>query len=129
MKASAKNRVSAEAQGVGSALQKATRFFHYSQNNSGGSFTFDVERGLTHHVVVEAYDSSHADERAEAIGLYFDGAYDCPCCGNRWSSAWGSGDEQACVYDEPVAEFKGHRWMEEGREVAVHYLDGRIEWC
>lgn len=105
-------------------------FFHYSQNNSGGSFTFDEAAGITHHVVVEADSADEANERAERIGLYFDGAYDCPCCGDRWSSQWRdeSGETEPSVYGEPVAAFKGHRWMDAGKEIAVHFADGRVSW-
>ena len=48
-------------------------FYHYSQNNSGGSFDFDQEEGITHHVVIEAESAYLADRRAESIGLYFGG--------------------------------------------------------
>lgn len=105
------------------------KFFHFSQNNSGGSFDFDRERGITHHVVVEARDADHANQRAEDIGLYFGGAGDCPCCGDRWYEQWcDDGNDQPMVYDEPVSEFKGHRWMGNDPEGVVHYLDGRVEW-
>lgn len=118
------------AAGGAGGVARVSRFFHYSQNNSGGSFRLDLERGVTHHVVVEAFDATHANARAEAIGLYFDGRGDCPCCGNRWSEAWGDdGNEQPMVYDEPVSQFDGHCWMPEGQEIAVHYLDGRIVWA
>ena len=76
-------------------------FYHYSQNNSGGSFDFDKEKGITHHVVIEAESASLADRRAESIGLYFDGEGDCPCCGNRWSEAY-EGTDVPSVYDLPL---------------------------
>ncbi len=114
--------------GTEEGVAQVARFFHYSQNNSGGSFDFNRERGLTHHVVVEAFSAAHANERAESIGLYFDGAGDCPCCGDRWYEAWGDGDAEPEVYGEPVAQFKGHRWMDAGAEVAVHRLDGSVQW-
>lgn len=111
-------------------------FYHYSQNNSGGSFDFDRKAGITHHVIIEAASAEHADERAEQIGLYFDGQGDCQCCGNRWSAmgSWGGEDGTPTpqVYGLEVSEtipwVDSIMWMEENSEVAIHYLDGRIVW-
>jgi hypothetical protein len=66
-------------------------FYQYQQNNSGGSFI----RKFGHSVYVEAASAAYADNRAEAVGIYFDGCSDgrdCPCCGDRWSRAWGEPD-------------------------------------
>ena len=106
-------------------------FYHYSQNNSGGSFDFDREKGITHHVVIEAENASLADRRAESIGLYFDGEGDCPCCGDRWCEAYGEGTEEPSVYDRPLGVvYKDNRggWMKEGYETAVHFADGTMKW-
>lgn len=104
-------------------------FYHYSQNNSGGSFDFNKFRGITHHVIIEADSASEADDIAEGIGLYFDGHGDCPCCGDRWYNAWeGDGDDEPMVYSTRPSELTGYKWMEDGYEVAVHYRDGRVEW-
>lgn len=109
-------------------------FFHYSQNNSGGSFDFDRERGITHHVVIEANSADDANERAEAIGLYFDGCdagIDCDCCGDRWYAKWenSAGYAEPTVYGQPAFEVEHHtRWMAPNPEVVIHYADGRIEW-
>jgi hypothetical protein len=109
-------------------------FYTYNQNNSGGSFDFNPGRGISHYVVVEADTAKEADERAEMIGLYFDGDGDCSCCGDRWSAAdsyWGAdkGDEEPKIYDEPVATFGvGNKWKwMDGAEIFVHYADGRVE--
>ena len=108
-------------------------FFEYSQNNSGGVFDFDHQYGITTHVIVEAATAAEADERAESIGLYFDGAGDCSCCGSRWSSQdswWGSGegDEFPTLFGSPVWDYKstwGPSWEGEGNPfVYVHFLDG-----
>jgi hypothetical protein len=108
-------------------------FFHFSQNNSGGNFHFEVERGITHHVVIEAPNAQAANVEAIHKGLYFDGCVsgvDCSCCGDRWYRVDGRDSEaQPMVYGQPVAELDGFFcWMEPGREVAVHHADGRIEW-
>lgn len=102
-------------------------FFTYRQNNSGGSFVEDAERGITKYVVIEAESFESANDRAEAIGLYFDEDcnYDCPCCGPRWSSAWtGEGDPEPMIYDDPVfTRTDSYRaWTEV--DAYVHYLEG-----
>lgn len=105
-------------------------FWHYSQNNSGGSFDFDKVRGITHNVVIEADSAEDADRRAENIGLYFDGSGDCPCCGNRWSGAWDDGDDVPKIYDRELGvKYENNwGWMEPGYEIAVHFKDGTIRW-
>lgn len=114
-------------------------FWTYHQNNSGGGFDYDPERGISCNVIVEAGSESEADERAERIGLYFDGAGDCQCCGNRWSGAWGSGDEVPSIYGIPVGlyyspgacfrdsdqEINPWYWVD-GYDTFVHYIDGSI---
>ena len=62
-------------------------FFDYAQNNSGGSYTYNHNAGISEHVIIEAANVDEANRRAEDIGLYFDGCesgYDCECCGDRW---------------------------------------------
>ena len=106
-------------------------FYHYPQNNSGGRFNFDREKGITHHVVIEAENASLADRRAESIGLYFDGKGDCPCCGDRWHEAYGEGTEEPSVYDRllgVVNKNNGGGWMKVGYETVVHFADGTMKW-
>ncbi|MEE1835778.1 DUF7296 family protein [Streptomyces sp. SP17KL33] len=107
-------------------------FFEFHQNNSGGGFDFDAERGISTNVIVEADDAEHANYRAKRIGLYFDGVEngdDCECCGDRWSEAWRTdGDPVPSHYGTPLDEAKYlMKWQAEGRpETFVHYSDGRI---
>ena len=108
-------------------------FFHFNQNNSGGSFDFVESKGITHHVVIEAKDADDANIITIMKGLYFDGCdsgQDCSCCGDRWYRAYGKGDEFPSIYGERlgIKSFTAYGWMDEGRETAVHYADGRIEW-
>jgi len=110
-------------------------FFTFRQNNSGGSFDYDAERGISVVVVVEAESATVAVARAKDIGLYFDGVGDCRCCGNRWSEPWGGDDDGTEVpsyYGEPINcnEFPkdGYRWMKPGKyEGFIHHADGRME--
>lgn len=108
-------------------------FFTYVQNNSGGRFTFDPTQGISRVVIVEADDWQHADYRAGRIGLYFDGAGDCGCCGSRWDSAqWGgAGTDHPTVYGLSLADWSDGpffaKLMGEGLpEAFVHLADGRF---
>ena len=108
-------------------------FYHLTQNNSGGGFDFDEAAGITHHVVIEADSADEAAERAEAIGCYWNGVEsgaDCPCCGDRWYEPSGyDAREFPHIYSEPLGiAQRGFGWMKDGREIAVHYKDGRVEW-
>lgn len=102
---------------------KKARFFEYHQNNSGGSFCLPAI-----YVIVEAYSASEADDRAEDLGLYFDGSGDCSCCGRRWSGAYGKGDTEPKIYDVPVKESlkEGYDWSTpEIPNALVYTLDGK----
>jgi len=111
-----------------------SKFYTFNQNNSGGSFVFDEEAGITHFVVIEALDEKHAISRAEDIGIYFNGVNsgsDCECCGDRWYEPY-DGHEYPEVYGENVRGLGVVKafsvWMPEGKEVCVHTLDGNKEW-
>lgn len=105
-------------------------FFTFGQNNSGGGFHIDTDAGISVHVIVEADSAEEANGRAEAIGLYFDGAGDCSCCGNRWSSAWSEdGDEVPSIYGTPIQDYHFKwRWASgDIPEAFVHFTDGRVQ--
>lgn len=94
-------------------------FFHFHQNNSGGSFDHSESAGIGENVWVEADDAIQANAIAEnKIGLYWNGVEsgtDCKCCGDRWSTVYGEGE------DAPAAD--GYY----ANKAYVHYADGRIE--
>jgi len=98
-------------------------FYTYRQNNSGGSFHTDLKSGITNYVIIEAKSADDADDRAESIGLYFDGCekdMDCDCCGDRWYRTYeDEATELPEVYGDPIEK--------EGTDVAVHYLDGTFK--
>lgn len=106
-------------------------FYTFGQNNSGGIFTLDEKSGLTHYVIVEAKTPDEASARAQDAGIYFNGVcagMDCGCCGDRWSEPWDEGTPEPMVYETKVGEFSSMSvWMPEGKEICVHYLDGRKE--
>jgi hypothetical protein len=102
------------------------KFFHYSQNNSGGSF--NIDDSVAHHVIIQAVSAQHADQIAIDIGIYFDGCengQDCSCCGDRWYSAQGDeGTEAPLLYGADPAEYKD-MFGKPGLPVChVYHLDG-----
>ena len=71
-----------------------TYWYHFNQNNSGGRFDIDQDRGIGPHVWIEAVNAGHANYIARDLGIYFDGVddgIDCKCCGDRWHWASDSG--------------------------------------
>ena len=58
-----------------------TKFYEFSQNNSGGHF--DVDENVCHRVIIEAMDEKHAVALFEPMIENQSGS--CPCCGDRWS--------------------------------------------
>ena len=98
-------------------------FFTFRQNNSGGSFVIDPERGLGYMVCIEAENAAKACERAREIGLYFDGRGDCSCCGPRWSE----------VEDDDALPYPGYQgwtlWMHKSfwdEPAFIHFAGGEI---
>lgn len=97
-------------------------FYHFRQNNSGGSFTVDHTRGISVNVIVEGETLDEITERAKNIGLYFNGVNegcDCECCGDRWYEPWGEGDAVPLINGQDISNgVCGGGY--------IHYLDGRI---
>lgn len=99
-----------------------TKFFEFSQNNSGGLFDIDDERGIGPKVWIEAVDTEHANSRAVGLGIYFDGVEDgsdCECCGDRWHPAYGDGSATPDINAE--YDFNWHN------TVYVHGIDGAVK--
>lgn len=110
-------------------------FLTFTQNNSGGRYDVDHDAGISIEVIVEGLSRGDIYDRAETIGLYFDGCdtgRDCSCCGDRWYfdrttplddvPSIGGVDVSAGVYVSP------HSWQRDsGRPYAyIHYRDGRV---
>lgn len=100
-------------------------FFLFIQNNSGGSFDFDADKGIGLNVAFEANSEDEAVERAQNV-IYFDGVdkgLDCPCCGDRWVTyAW----HQAETIDE-LNKHKYKSLLVNDNTMFVHMLDGTIK--
>jgi hypothetical protein len=101
------------------------RYFHFSQNNPGGSFVIDEK--VAHHVIIQAHSAGEANRLALGVGIYFDGCSsgtDCNCCGDRWSRKWGDGDETPLIYGNNPAAYKDV-FTKRGQPVChVYHLDG-----
>ena len=100
-----------------------TKYYIFDQNNSGGSFDIDPKEGIGPRVWVEATSYDHANDRAENIGIYFEGVQegrDCPCCGDRWHPLWNEEDGQDDPLIRPEYDFNWHD------EVYVHRMTGEI---
>jgi hypothetical protein len=109
-------------------------FYQYRQNNSGGGFDFDEDAGISVYVIIEADSAREANNKAEEIGLYFDGRGDCSTCGYRWSGASEhyDRDERPKIYDTPIEDLDwNHRlyikWITSGPEAYVHFKDGHVQ--
>lgn len=109
-------------------------FFTYNQNNSGGDFVIDAQRGISTFVIVEADDDVEADEKAEKIGLYWDGVAegrDCECCGDRWNRQWSGGTNVPMVYDKSVEDgfYRNGYFFTDRKNAAgyIHYKDGLVK--
>lgn len=109
-------------------------FFTYRKNNSYG--VFDLDDNVKHYVIIEADSAKEADEKAESVGLYFDGVEkgrDCPCCGDRWRKAddpdFGiEGTKEPEIWGQSVLKFFKERgeslWKE---EAIVYYKSGKVK--
>ena len=111
------------------AVAKSSTFFTFHQNNSGGDFIVDGD--VSYYVVVEAHNAEEANERAEKIGIYFDGCADgtdCPCCGDRWGRAWKNEGTNTPQIDGEIVSQKSPGVFSriEGIFCYVYYLDGTI---
>lgn len=102
------------------------KYFHFSQNNNGGSF--DVSDKVAHHVFIQARSAAEANRLAGDVGIYFNGCEsgaDCDCCGDRWSEVWDDeGGEMPLIYGADPATYDD-LFTEPGQPVChVYHLDG-----
>ena len=107
-----------------------TKFYCFSQNNSGGFFINDDDKGICEYVIIEAESGDDANERAEKIGLYFDGVLDgedCDCCGDRWYRAYDEEGEYTpmldnnSIYDAIAGVYR--------KGAYIHYIDKPMEYA
>ena len=80
------------------------KLYRFYQNNSGGRTVTNDD--VARDVFIEAHTYREANALAEAVGIYFDGAGDCPCCGNRWSPQW---DESEVFEEKDLEDYTDRR--------------------
>lgn len=97
-------------------------YFYFKQNSSGGSF--DIDNSVTIRVWIEADTAEQANNKAEKIGIYFDGVnndMDCSCCGDRWSPALTSEAEPFPILSSSTG------WVEDGQyHTIIYHADGTV---
>lgn len=104
-------------------------FYHYRQNNPGGDFIVDKHNGIAPYVIIEGNSADEANSRAWIIGLEF---YDEDADYERthWLHACESDANVSPLwYGQPLGPLPatGSASHLKDPDVAVHYLDGRIE--
>lgn len=110
-------------------------WYEFDQNNSGGVFIMDDDVGIK--VFIQAESDGVANQKAEDVGIYFDGCeqgIDCDCCGDRWYRVgdhlasftiyfWRSeNDDYDNINDYAQAVANDSMWAEVGKPVAVVYF-------
>jgi hypothetical protein len=100
-------------------------WFQFNQNNSGGSFVRDPNEGIGPILWIEAHSARHANERAEALGIYFDGVDS----GDRWHPAWDDDGQLEPKIHYPISDEKG--WVALGSfsfndVIYIHPLEGKF---
>jgi hypothetical protein len=101
-------------------------FYIWNQNNSGGSF--DVNKDLSHRVVIEADSYDLAEAKAFDFGIYYDGVdkgRDCDCCGDRWYGGHEvtERDLEGKTLEEYLQDY-ATEWGWEDPDIILHYADG-----
>lgn len=103
-------------------------FYTFRQNNSRG--VFDRDAHVDEFVIVEGDTIEQVTDRAQDIGVYFNGCdrgLDCDCCGDRWYAPYEGDDELDEVpstYGQPLKKIKSKRTK--GCNVIIHYADGKV---
>lgn len=106
-------------------------FYDFRQNNTFGRWVINKDVNVL--VVIEASSVKQANERAESVGLYFDGisdGIDCSCCGDRWSKEWDGyeGDTVPSQYGKPIENL--HPERVKGKDsIVVHFEDGSRQYA
>lgn len=102
-----------------------TIFADFRQNNSGGYFIVNEEKGIGHYIIVEGIDSEDIKRRFEEITEDF--SEYCSCCGERWCSYIVDEDltPNPTIYGKPVEEYKNDYIKD--FFIFIHYIDGSIE--
>ncbi|MGG0308293.1 hypothetical protein ABEY43_07235 [Priestia megaterium] len=103
-----------------------TKFYNFSQCNSGGYF--EVDDNVCEEVIVEANTYEQANEIAKTIGIYFYGSStgeDCSCCGDRWREVdEDDGENEPMIGSTLAREYKRGTFRD---QCYIYYLNGTKE--
>jgi hypothetical protein len=105
------------------------KFYEFRQNNSGGHFHEDEASGIGPSVIVEASSAEEANEKAQSLGIYFDGVdddTDCDCCGDRWYPVDEDDGKYVPSHYGDFVEDVVADWYNTGSY--VHRLNGEIQY-
>lgn len=92
-----------------------TRFFVFSQNNSGGYFIKNDD--VSSYVIIEA--TNHKDAQSKAEDIFENYSEYCECCGERWDTDMNYVDSYVGIPDElQIIKCVG---MD---EAIIYYIDG-----
>lgn len=95
------------------------KWYHFSQNNSGGSHTNNDDVGED--VFIQAESEQLAQFKFDDLDNDADNW--CECCGERW---YGSDEiEEPDVFGKLLSE--GYKPFSSRSHAVVHYADGRKE--
>ena len=104
------------------------KFWHYSQNNSGGYFIESDVNGVCSDIIIEAETASDANRKLYKMSVNTPEFFEyCECCGERWivkDPVLDKGDDVPEMYGTPVSElviFSSRNYC------YIHRADGTIE--
>ena len=99
-----------------------TKYYLYSQNNSGGYYEEDEKCGIGQTIAVEAVNDE--DARIKINNIVEDFSSYCNCCGERWDTY--SSDQTAENLDGCI-EFANRRKFYKEEVMYVHNMNGTID--
>lgn len=89
-------------------------FYTFSQSNPGGRY----DDSMPMYLIIQSTSAEQANERAESLGVYFDGTVigrDCECCNDRWYRVDDfDGKKNPMVYGELA--------VDDGNRVKIYYF-------
>jgi hypothetical protein len=108
-----------------------TKFYTYSQNNSGGYFELNKKDGIAEYVIIEAKNAKQAHNTASDLFASYSNY--CECCGERWSyyADDEDGRDEPTIYSEPARKQIEENMAKKSSfrtSAAIHHYNGDVEW-
>lgn len=98
------------------------KFYKFAQNNAGGKFKYD--ENVARNVFIESENAQEANNKAEKIGIYFDGVLlgtECSYCEDRWCRASEDDGMEFLEFDKYELKWR----TSDGPIAVVHFEDGK----